>query len=209
MKYGFLFGAGAELSYNLPSGGKFALDIFRQNQLGPKETFNQMRSKVEPTTTYASNWLPEDYITKQVRVFGKSVLQNIIMSTIEHRRVQIIDIYKSFDALAVRVYSKMNNEDQNNFNKAISALLNRDVKNIHLTHCISYIDVFKEGNDLFSSCYFSALLLSYKKLSNTTNKSILKKILISIMQLQLGALSEELSSNINNSSFPHGNLKQI
>ena len=29
MKYGFLFGAGAEVSYGLPSGGKFALDIFR------------------------------------------------------------------------------------------------------------------------------------------------------------------------------------
>ena len=29
MKYGFLFGAGAEIGYGLPSGGKFALDIFR------------------------------------------------------------------------------------------------------------------------------------------------------------------------------------
>ena len=27
MKYGFLFGAGAEIAYNLPSGGRFALDI--------------------------------------------------------------------------------------------------------------------------------------------------------------------------------------
>lgn len=31
MKYGFLFGAGAEVSYGLPSGGKFALDIFRHD----------------------------------------------------------------------------------------------------------------------------------------------------------------------------------
>lgn len=29
MKYGFLFGAGAEAAYGLPSGGKFALEIFR------------------------------------------------------------------------------------------------------------------------------------------------------------------------------------
>lgn len=27
MKLGFLFGAGAEVGYGLPSGGKFALDI--------------------------------------------------------------------------------------------------------------------------------------------------------------------------------------
>ena len=31
MKYGFLFGAGAEFAYKLPSGGQFALDIFRQD----------------------------------------------------------------------------------------------------------------------------------------------------------------------------------
>ncbi len=34
MKYGFLFGAGAEAAYGLPSGGKFALEIFRQNTPG-------------------------------------------------------------------------------------------------------------------------------------------------------------------------------
>ena len=31
MKYGFLFGAGAEAAYGLPSGGKFALEIFRHD----------------------------------------------------------------------------------------------------------------------------------------------------------------------------------
>mgnify|MGYP006945808524 CR=1 FL=1 len=30
-KLGFLFGAGAEICYGLPTGGKFALDIFRQD----------------------------------------------------------------------------------------------------------------------------------------------------------------------------------
>ncbi len=29
-KLGFFFGAGAEVGYGLPSGGRFALDIFRQ-----------------------------------------------------------------------------------------------------------------------------------------------------------------------------------
>ena len=31
VKVGFLFGAGAEICYGLPTGGKFALDIFRQD----------------------------------------------------------------------------------------------------------------------------------------------------------------------------------
>lgn len=34
---GFLFGAGAEISYGMPRGGKFALDIFRQPNKNAKE----------------------------------------------------------------------------------------------------------------------------------------------------------------------------
>ena len=31
MKVGFFFGAGAEISYGMPSGGKFALNIFKKS----------------------------------------------------------------------------------------------------------------------------------------------------------------------------------
>ena len=31
MKYGLLVGTGAEYAYKLPSGGRFAVDIFRQD----------------------------------------------------------------------------------------------------------------------------------------------------------------------------------
>ena len=37
MKIGFLFGAGAEIGYGLPTGGKFALEIFRQDTALIKE----------------------------------------------------------------------------------------------------------------------------------------------------------------------------
>ena len=39
MKLGFLFGAGAEVGYGLPSGGKFALDIFRYDTSKSKQAF--------------------------------------------------------------------------------------------------------------------------------------------------------------------------
>ena len=39
MKYGILFGAGAEIGYGLPSGGKFALDIFRYDVSKSKKNF--------------------------------------------------------------------------------------------------------------------------------------------------------------------------
>ncbi|MBB5227050.1 hypothetical protein [Treponema ruminis] len=38
-KIAFLFGAGAEVEYGLPSGGKLALDIFRNENNG-RDEFN-------------------------------------------------------------------------------------------------------------------------------------------------------------------------
>ena len=67
MKYGFLFGAGAEVSYGLPSGGKFALDIFRFDVSDSKMAFKEMRDSVDPNTNYASQWLPPNFMDKNIR----------------------------------------------------------------------------------------------------------------------------------------------
>ena len=73
MKYGFLFGAGAEVSYGLPSGGKFALDIFRFDTSSSKKAFKDMRDGVDPTTDYASYWLPTGFMEKNISSFGKAI----------------------------------------------------------------------------------------------------------------------------------------
>ena len=90
MKYGFLFGAGAEIGYGLPTGGKFALDIFRFDASESKILFKEMRDMVDPTTYYASQWLPYGYMEKNISSFGKTVFQNIIKDTVEHNRDNII-----------------------------------------------------------------------------------------------------------------------
>ena len=108
MKYGFIFGAGAELAYNLPSGGRFALDIFRRDTGKSKDAFREMRENVDASTAYAGEWLPKDYISKQVHVFGKNVFQNIIMSTVEHRRRQIVELVNDFDKVAEKIVKSMN-----------------------------------------------------------------------------------------------------
>lgn len=54
-KIGFLFGAGAEICYGLPTGGKFALDIFRQDVSISKKEFIEMRDSIDNTTKYAGN----------------------------------------------------------------------------------------------------------------------------------------------------------
>ena len=90
MKIGFLFGAGAEIGYGLPSGGKFALEIFRQDTTKSKEVFKKQRDKIDGSTYYAGNWLPTDYKTKSVSSYGKTVFEAIIKDTIEHNRDNII-----------------------------------------------------------------------------------------------------------------------
>lgn len=200
MKFGFLFGAGAEMAYELPSGGQFALNIFRQNTSGPKEEFKKMREKVDSTTSYASQWLPKEYMSKNIGTFGKSVFQNIILSTVEHRRNQIIQKINDFDAESSWVVGKMK-ADGLDVDQAFLDILGREVSNIQLNQVISYNDAFSGGNKLFESNYFSALLMVYKNVSGNDGRELLRRIILSTMQLQLGALSEELSQNINDNLF--------
>lgn len=193
-KYGFLFGAGAEAAYGLPSGGKFALDIFRQDTSDAKQNFKDMRDLVKSTTLYANHWLPENYKTKNISVFGKSIFQNIIASTVEHRKNQIIEKINAFDNIA----RKFSND---NVESAFKNILGDSVSNISLAQDVAYNDVFKNGNELFKSNYFSALLMLYRDRSDLAIREMLGHILLAIMQLQLGALSEEVASNINDNLF--------
>lgn len=200
MKYGFLFGAGAEIAYKLPSGGQFALDIFRQDTTKPKEEFRDMRAKVDRTTIYAGQWLPKDFLSKSIGAFGKSVFQSIIMSTVEHRREEIIQMINKFDVEAGWIVRKMEG-DGLDVDQAFYDLLGREVSTIQLNQVISYNAAFGKGDELFESHYFSGLLLVYRDMPRTPGRELLRKILLATLQLQIGALSEELAQCINDNLF--------
>lgn len=203
MKYGFLFGAGAEVGYNLPLGSKFALDIFRYDNTASKERFKEMRDAVDPITSYAENWLPDEYNKKNISAFGKKVFQNIIKDTIEHNRKNIIKKLNDFDSLAKRHAEDLKNEGIDIVND-FESLLNKKINNIGLSRKIKYINEFQTGNDLFRSHFFSALLLAYKKKGfweSTKNRKEFGNMILSILQLQLGALSEDLTKRINEGVF--------
>ena len=137
MKYGFLFGAGAEIAYNLPSGGQFALNIFRQDISEAKQKFKNMRDNVDASTAYAGQWLPRDYKTKNINTFGKTVFQNIIMSTVEHRRGQIIKKINDFDEISEKIIKTMR-AGGIDVDNAFKKLLGRD--NIQFSQNIAYIE---------------------------------------------------------------------
>ena len=202
-KFGFLFGAGAEIGYGLPSGGTFALDIFRHDTTEGKKCFKEARDKVDDETNYASTWLPEQYKSKSISVFGKSVYQSIIKDTIDHNRENIISRLSNFDDIAEKQVKKLNAENGVDINSIIEKVTGRDVLNTQLTHSYKFVHEFQEGDSIFKSHYFSSLLLVYKqptKLPEVHRKE-LRTILVSVMQLQVGALGEKLARRINDNLF--------
>lgn len=162
MKVGFLFGAGAELCYKMPSGGKFALDIFRQDVSSIKEKFKNIRSEIDATTRYASTWLPDDYLTRSIGTFGKTVFENIIKDTIEHNRDKIIEYLNDFDRIASSIVTNMLKDDYD-VDKSIENITGRKPDNISMKQKISFVREFEEGDALFNNAYFSSLLMAYVK----------------------------------------------
>ena len=201
-RIGFLFGAGAELSYNMPLGGKFALDIFRYDTTEAKKEFKKMRESIDPTTRYARNWLPVDYETRNIGTYGKSVFENIIKDTIEHNREKIVYNLNSIDILAEKIVATMV-KDGLDVNESIMQLTGREIDDITMKHSISFAKEFEVGNKLFDSTYYSALLLAYSKKSfhKAENHLVVKRVISSILQLQIGALGEILSKRINENPF--------
>lgn len=202
-KIGFLFGAGAEIGYGLPSGGKFALEIFKQDNSQSKIEFKKNRDMIDGSTNYAGSWLPKDFKTKSVGSYGKTVFESIIKDTIEHNRNNIILKLNNFDEIAKSEEKKINSRNKFNITEIIENRIGRTINNCNMQQQISFIDSFNDGNLIFSSMYFSALLLLYKNKDkeNLDIRKELRKILLSILQLQVGALSENLTQKINDSFF--------
>lgn len=201
MKMGFLFGAGAEVDYDMPLGGQFALDIFRQDPSKAKSQFKEMRDSIDASTHYAGNWLPDDYQSKNIFTFGKSVYENIIRDTIEHNRNKVIQNINRLDELAESVRQDLESKKQNiNIDESFKRINGQSVDNLNMTQKIKFREEFREGNKLFASSYFSSLLMAYKNGSETTKKE-LGTIILAILQLTVGALSESLARKINDTPF--------
>ncbi|MGV2826897.1 hypothetical protein [Myxosarcina sp. GI1(2024)] len=96
-KLGFFFGAGAEVGYELPLGGRFALDIFRQETKEEKEKFNKILSNIQINSSYAENWLPKDFRNKNIYTLTKRDFKSLLESTIEYNKDKIIKFLNNFD----------------------------------------------------------------------------------------------------------------
>jgi hypothetical protein len=196
-KIAMFFGAGAEQCYGLPSGGKFALDLFRTPVEPDRQAFREQLQRIDNTSLYATKWLPDGYLTKRLHVFGKGEFEGLIASSLEYRRSNILDYLDNFD-------------------KNISKLLNQGPISEELVRCkfyestgleigaFSYSQAVKlnaklaDRVNLFESEFFSAFL---KLLEQNPGHKQLKRVIRALLELLVGAFGQQLVSRLNEELF--------
>lgn len=201
-KIAFMFGAGAEMSYNLPSGGDFALNIFKQDTTESKNFFRSMRASIDSQTSYTS-WLPADYKNKSISAFGRKAFEDIIHGTVEQNREAIIKRLSTIDQLGETIHDQLTSSNID-VNGAFLRITGKSIENSNMSSDIRFNKIFSnDDNTLFNSSYYSACLLSYKSMKQTASATAkeLGKIVSAILQLEIGALGEKLVKNINDGLF--------
>lgn len=201
-KIGLFFGAGAEIAYGLPSGGRFALEIFRMDSTKDKKEFKGLLGKIDSRTPYAANWLPDDYASRSVSTFGKAQYEQLIISSLENKRQKIIGFLNSFDNQVDTIkqqFSDYNIEIDEKFKE----LTQKKVGEVIFSHDVKLNNALGGSITLFDSTYFSSILQVLESKSQEHDAWIvdLKNIVRSFIELLIGAVGEDFLHQINDSIF--------
>ncbi|VTU09687.1 Uncharacterised protein [Actinobacillus porcinus] len=197
MKLGLFFGAGAEISYGLPSGGTFAIDLFRQDPTIYKERLRKELNNVNITSPYAANWLPDGYKTKPIYAFGKNEFSSIIESSIQYKRHKIIEHLNNFDNLCEKVIKNLE-IDEDKVSDLFSDKTGMELGEILYTHKIQLNPILSNSVTLFNSKYYSAILEIIKLGKNVDD---LRRYAIAFLQLLVGSHGHDLVKKLNEELF--------
>ncbi len=77
-----------KIGYGSPSGGKFAIDLFRQDPSQYKTELRQQLRLVDSRSPYANDWLPQGYAEKSIYAFGRNEFTSIIESSLSSINVR-------------------------------------------------------------------------------------------------------------------------
>lgn len=198
------FGAGAEINYGLPSGGKFALDIFKMDTAEDKIKFKSDREKVDKKSHYAKNWLPFDFEKKPISSFGKSQYESLVKSSLEYKRFEILKYLSIFDDKVEKLVTKISKQHKKEINNIFEDITQTPFGTDTYGHEIKISATLGNHNKVFSSKYFSSFLkiLELEKTdSNTRLKRHTKNFCRAVIELLIGACGEELINNLNDGIF--------
>jgi len=197
MKLGFFFGAGAEVGYGLPSGGKFAIDLFRQDPSQYKTELRDQLRTLDSRSPYANDWLPQGYVGKSIYAFGRNEFTSIIESSIEYKRDEIIRRLNRFDqecddAILALGINKVTLE------QAFLELTGTTIGERLYTHDIRLNELLARDVKLFESEYYSAMLDVVRESAHNDD---LKRYVTSFLQLLVGAHGQALVQRLNQELF--------
>ena len=196
-KIGLFFGAGAEMGYGLPSGGKFAIDLFRQDPTKYKKKLRKTLEEIKVTSTYATNWLPDSYLNKPIYAFGEKDFISIIQSSIEYRQDKIVEKFNDFDSLCEKAITKLK-IDKNLLNEKFEEISGGEIGSVIYSQKIKINPLITNDVKLFSSSYYSAML---ETIRTQENKDDLQRYSISFLQLIVGAHGYNLVKKLNEELF--------
>lgn len=196
-KISLFFGAGAEIGYGLPSGGKFALDLFRTSVDEDKAEFRRQLERISNTSTYAAKWLPSGYLKKRVHVFGKSDFEAIIASSLEYRREDIMSYLDDFDIHVMRILRNWHlTEDQ--LRDKFQETTQDDIGDVLYGQAVKLNTRLAESVKLFESVFFSAML---RTLEHNPENQCLQRTIRAILELLVGSCGQRLISKLNEELF--------
>lgn len=200
-KLSLFFGAGAELTYGMPNGGEFALNIFRQDQVESKRLFKEEINKINSSSFQASQWLPEDYQNKQISTFSKTQHENLLKSSLEYKKNILLDYLNRFDTKFESLLEKYNVDTQK-FDTFVTSNLGIDIDNIYYTHKAKFSSKLTNKFKLFEQKYFSLLLeLLKSEIISTEKIQKLKTIAKSFIEFGVGVFGSELIKELNEGLF--------
>ena len=201
-KVGLFFGAGAEVAYGLPSGGRFALEIFRMDAMEDKQPFKETLKLIDRRSLYATKWLPDEYDTRSVSTFGKNQYLSLIISSLENKRSQIIHFLNHFDHQAETIVKRFS-ENRIDIKDKFKDLTGKNVGTFSFSHEVKLNEAFGGTIRLFESKFFSAILQVLETKGREKEEWVgdLKNIVRSFIELLIGAVGEDFLHRINDSIF--------
>ena len=106
-----------EIGYRLPSSELFALGIFKRSKSEDRKVIREQISTNDTQSQLATQWLPNNFKSKRINVFGK-------------------DNFKECDSIAIVNYG-FNGKD-GHINEMFRSLTKENQKDIHIVHYNSY-----------------------------------------------------------------------
>lgn len=197
MKIGIFFGAGAETGYGLPSGGKFAIDLFRQDPSAYKSQLRNQLRQIDAMSPYATNWLPANYADSRIHAFGRNEFTSLIESSIEYKRDEIIRRLNQFDHECDTAIQQLG-IDRTQINQKYTEATEEEFGSRLYTHTIRLNALLANDVRLFGSEFYSAMLDVVRIGDNSDD---LRRYVSSFLQLLVGAHGQTLVQRLNQELF--------